>query len=166
MTDALLLLPDFALIALGWVVCRHTPLGRPVWDGVERLVYYLLFPALLFVSIVRNPLGPETALPLSASGVGITLLGIVAAYAEQSNSPHYSTIKVLEELYVACRQGDRQLRFDAHNFGCRSAAINFSFAVGTNRLNEFAVKDGHHVLRQVHRYSQVGLRYKTSYESA
>ena len=81
MTDALLLLPDFALIALGWVVCRHTPLGRPVWDGVERLVYYLLFPALLFVSIVRNPLSPETALPLAGSGVGITLLGIVAAYA-------------------------------------------------------------------------------------
>ena len=53
MSNALLLLPDFLLIALGWVVCHRTALGRPVWDGVERLVYYLLFPALLFGAIVR-----------------------------------------------------------------------------------------------------------------
>jgi len=50
------LLPDFVLIALGWLICRMTPLNRTVWDGAERLVYYLLFPALLFVAIVRNPL--------------------------------------------------------------------------------------------------------------
>lgn len=56
MPDALLLLPDFLLIAAGWVLCRHTPLDRKVWDGVERLVYFVLFPALLFVSTSRTPL--------------------------------------------------------------------------------------------------------------
>ena len=64
MNDALLLLPDFALILIGFVICRYTPLNRPVWDGVERLVYYVLFPALLFNAIVRNPLEITTALPL------------------------------------------------------------------------------------------------------
>ena len=56
MSDALLLLPDFALIVCGFLICRFTPMGRPVWDSAERLVYYLLFPALLFTAIVRNPL--------------------------------------------------------------------------------------------------------------
>ena len=62
MADALLLLPDFLLILLGYLLCRHTPLNRPVWDGAERLVYYLLFPCLLFHSIVRNPLRLDLSL--------------------------------------------------------------------------------------------------------
>ena len=46
--DALLLLPDFSLIVLGLALVQFTPLKRNVWDGVERLVYFVLFPALLF----------------------------------------------------------------------------------------------------------------------
>jgi len=81
MADALLLLPDFALIVLGWLICRHTPLNRPVWDGAERLVYYVLFPALLFNSILRHPLALGSALPLAASGLAIVAVGVVASYA-------------------------------------------------------------------------------------
>ena len=81
MEHALLLLPDFVLIALGWVVCRHTPLNRPVWDGVERLVYHLLFPALLFGAIVRYPLQPGTLLPLAGSTLAAVGVGIVLAMA-------------------------------------------------------------------------------------
>ncbi len=81
MPDTLLLLPDFTLIALGYLICRHTPLNRPVWDGIERLVYYVLFPALLFNSIVRNPLQPATALPLAAAGLAVVGTGIALAYA-------------------------------------------------------------------------------------
>ena len=51
-----LLLPDFALILCGSLVCRYTPLDRTVWEPVERLVYFFLFPVLLFHSIVRSPL--------------------------------------------------------------------------------------------------------------
>ena len=78
---ALLLLPDFVLIVLGFLICRQTPLDRPLWDAVERLVYYLLFPALLFGAIVRHPLQPATALPLAASAWIITGTGIALAYA-------------------------------------------------------------------------------------
>jgi predicted permease len=78
--DALLLLPDFLLIVAGFVICRTTPLNRPVWDGVERLVYYVLFPALLFNAIVRNPLQPATALPIAACGLAIVGTGIALAY--------------------------------------------------------------------------------------
>ena len=81
MANTLALLPDFALILAGWLVCRYTPLNRPVWDGAERLVYYVFFPALLFTSIVRNPLQASTALPLAAVGLGVTVTGIALAYA-------------------------------------------------------------------------------------
>jgi len=81
MPDLLLLLPDFALIVCGYVICRHTPLDRPVWDAVERLVYYLLFPALLFNAIVRHPLNPGTALQCGGAGLGVVLAGVALAMA-------------------------------------------------------------------------------------
>lgn len=81
MADALLILPDFALIAIGFLICRYTALDRPVWDGAERLVYYLLFPALLFGSIVRNPLQPMDALALAGGTLAVTAVGIALAYA-------------------------------------------------------------------------------------
>lgn len=79
MAYVLLLLPDFLLIVLGWTLCRYTPLDRTVWDGVERLVYYVLFPILLFVAIVRQPLEPGPMLNLLGCGLAVTLLGITLA---------------------------------------------------------------------------------------
>ena len=81
MSNALLLLPDFLLIVVGWFVCRHTPLNRSVWDAAERLVYYLLFPVLLFNSIVKSPLQPAQTFTLALAGVGTVACGIVLAYA-------------------------------------------------------------------------------------
>jgi len=79
--DALVLLPDFSLIALGWVLCRYTPLDRSLWDAVERLVYVVLFPVLLFGSIVRNPTPPDALLHLGGVGLAVVGLGIVLAAA-------------------------------------------------------------------------------------
>ena len=81
MSVALLLVPDFILIAAGWFICRHTALNRPVWDGAERLVYHVLFPALLFEAIVRNPPRLEAAAPLAGSAFGLTAVGVVLALA-------------------------------------------------------------------------------------
>jgi predicted permease len=81
MPDALLLLPDLLLIVCGFVLCRYTAINRSVWDGAERLVYYVLFPTLLFSAILRNPLSPASVLPLAGSGVAVVALGIVLAYA-------------------------------------------------------------------------------------
>lgn len=81
MPNALLLLPDFLLILTGYLICRFTALNRGVWDGVERLVYFVLFPALLFTAIVRSPLQPAEALPLVACGLAVVGAGIAMAYA-------------------------------------------------------------------------------------
>jgi predicted permease len=81
MSHAFLLVPDFLLILCGFVLCRWTALDRSVWDGVERLVYYLLFPVLLFNSILKSPLQPGTTLSLGLAGVGLTAVGVLLAYA-------------------------------------------------------------------------------------
>src|SRR4029453_18227633 len=81
MLDALLLLPDFLLIIVGFAVCRYTALGRPVWDSTERLVYYLLFSVLLFNSILRAPLQPGSTGNPAACGGALVLLGVATAYA-------------------------------------------------------------------------------------
>ena len=81
MATALLLLPDFMLIVLGYALCRYTSLNRTVWDAVERLVYYVLFPVLLFNSILKSPLQPGQTLALAAGSVGTVACGIVLAFA-------------------------------------------------------------------------------------
>jgi predicted permease len=81
MATAGLLLPDFVLIVLGYVLVRWSALDRSLWDGAERLVYYLLFPCLLFVAIVRQPISLGTLAGLGAAGLALTLLGIGLAYA-------------------------------------------------------------------------------------
>ena len=76
-----LLFPDFALIVLGYVLCRFTPINRSVWQPVEQLVYYLLFPVLLFHSITRNPIQWGEASQLLAAGVLGGLAGIALTYS-------------------------------------------------------------------------------------
>ncbi len=51
MNPAFLLLPDFLLILLGFILVRFTHLDKNIWTSAEKLVYYLLFPALLFNAI-------------------------------------------------------------------------------------------------------------------
>lgn len=76
-----LLLPDFALILLGYLVCRFTALNRKVWDQVESLVYFVLFPVLLFQSIVRSPLDLGATSSLIGAGLLLGVSGIALAYA-------------------------------------------------------------------------------------
>jgi predicted permease len=81
MVDVLVLLPDFSLIVLGWLLCRFTPLNRSVWDGVERLVYVVLFPVLLFGSIARHPTSLDALLSLGGVGLAIVGAGVLLAAA-------------------------------------------------------------------------------------
>jgi hypothetical protein len=45
---AQLLFPDFSLILIGYLLCRLTALNRKVWEQVDSLVYFFLFPVLRF----------------------------------------------------------------------------------------------------------------------
>ncbi|CAN7580911.1 AEC family transporter [Acidovorax sp. LjRoot117] len=81
MNYAQLLLPDFSLILCGYLICRYTALNRSVWQPVESLVYYLLFPVLLFQSIVKSPVDIGAASGLIAAGLLSGLIGIALAYS-------------------------------------------------------------------------------------
>lgn len=81
MRDAQLLLPDFSLILVGYLLCRFTALDRPVWQAVERLVYFFLFPVFLFQSIVRTPLDLHAASTLIGAGLALMVCGIALAWS-------------------------------------------------------------------------------------
>ncbi len=81
MIYAQLLLPDFFLIVCGFLLCRHTALDRAVWAQVESLVYYFLFPVLLFQSIVKSPLDLGATSSMIGAGVLLGLAGIAMAYS-------------------------------------------------------------------------------------
>lgn len=77
---AQLLFPDFALILCGFLVCRFTSLNRTVWQQVDALVYFFLFPVLLFHSIAKTTLDLRAASSLIGAGWALGLAGIALAY--------------------------------------------------------------------------------------
>jgi predicted permease len=88
MGTALLILPNFVLILAGFVLARAFEYGRSFWEGLEKLVYYVLFPALLLRSIALSVLdlgslgtlvacaGALMALAMALSGLARPLLGV------------------------------------------------------------------------------------------
>ena len=81
MNFAQLLFPDFSLILCGYLICRLTALNRPVWQQVESLVYFFLFPVLLFHSIVKSPLDLNAASSLIGAGLSLGLCAIALSYS-------------------------------------------------------------------------------------
>lgn len=79
-STALLLFPDFALILLGVAVRRWMKLGDHFWSGVEKLVYFLLFPALLVNAILKTTLKLGDALPLVAAALASMLVAMLLAW--------------------------------------------------------------------------------------
>lgn len=80
MSTVALLLPDFSLIVLGYLLCRCTALRRPMWVALEQLVYFFLFPVLLFQSIVRSPIDARGASALIGAGLALGVSGIALAW--------------------------------------------------------------------------------------
>jgi malonate transporter len=76
-----ILFPDLALIALGFVLSRKVDWGPDLWAGIERLNYYVLFPALLLHSLVRRPLEFDVARDLALGVVLVIAAGLLAGLA-------------------------------------------------------------------------------------
>ncbi|MBL8512925.1 MAG: AEC family transporter [Betaproteobacteria bacterium] len=80
MSITLLLVPDFALILLGFAISRLTGFGRDFWSGLEKLVYFVLFPALLFHSIAKNKIDFVAAAPALKLAALVVLIGMACAW--------------------------------------------------------------------------------------
>jgi len=75
-----LLLPDFLLILLGFLLMRFTKWTAEFWDGLEKMVYYVLFPALLFYSTARTPFDFAITGKLLEVTLGATVVGIALGW--------------------------------------------------------------------------------------
>ena len=129
MTAALLLLPDFLLIALGALLRRSHSFDAAFWSGIERLVYFVLFPALLFRSLASSPLSPADAGRLAVVGLAFTAAGMALSALGQR------LFRLPHATFVACFQCG--FRFNtyialaaASRFGGAEAVAAISLLIG------------------------------------
>jgi predicted permease len=79
MPVALAILPNFLLILAGFALSRRFDYGRGFWDGLEKLVYYVLFPALLFRSLSVAHIDFARTGTVAAAALGFTIAGMALA---------------------------------------------------------------------------------------
>lgn len=80
MNTLTLLFPDLALIAIGHLLFRSGIWSRGFWQELEKMIYFLLFPALLFSTILRTNLGSAGALPAVSVALGAIAVGIFLGF--------------------------------------------------------------------------------------
>lgn len=69
------------LIVLGLALARAFDYGRGFWEGLEKLVYYVLFPALLFRSLALARIDFAQAGTLVAAACAFTIAGFLLSIA-------------------------------------------------------------------------------------
>jgi malonate transporter and related proteins len=97
-TNLLLMLPDFALILIGALMARRFAYERGFWEGTERLVYYVLFPPLLFNAIVTAEFSFASDMLVLAAAVGSFLAAVALAYLA------VPLFKPRPEIFAGCVQ--------------------------------------------------------------
>lgn len=79
MNSAALIAPDFAIILLGLLLRVKLGFEKSFWEKAEKLVFYVLFPPLLFTSIAGSNLSLGASAGFLAVGVGTMVLGVAAS---------------------------------------------------------------------------------------
>lgn len=75
-----LILPDFLLMALGLILVRSHFVPIDFFHGAEKLVYYILFPALLFSSMAKSELSLQQISTLGLGTALVLLSGVILTY--------------------------------------------------------------------------------------
>lgn len=79
MQNVLLLIPDFALILLGAGLRRWMRVTDSFWSGTEQLMYYVLFPALIFSVLTKTHIDFSATAPLLAAALLALASGMLLA---------------------------------------------------------------------------------------
>jgi predicted permease len=100
LANALLILSDFALIALGLLLRRlwSESFRKGFWTGAEKLVYYVLFPALLFNAINRAQFSLATEATVLAVAVGAFLSAVALGFAARL------VVRPAPDVFASCVQ--------------------------------------------------------------
>jgi hypothetical protein len=80
MSAALLVLPDCLIIIFSWLLKRKIEFSREFFVSLEKLIYYVLFPAMLFQSIVYMPISMSTAAEFFFAAAAVVACGIVLSW--------------------------------------------------------------------------------------
>jgi len=90
------LIPVFAVIALGWTIKRLDFPGEGLWAPLDRLVYYIFFPALLMETLATANLADFDVWPMAyALWAGLfTMVAILMAifWLGKFSGPQFSSI--------------------------------------------------------------------------
>ena len=94
------LIPVFLVIALGVVLKRVLLTERTAWDAIERLVYYVLFPALLIVTTATGDLarvpaanvGGALALAIVTLSLALLVFKPLLTRALKLSGPAYTSV--------------------------------------------------------------------------
>jgi len=90
------LLPLFALIALGYVA-RRVGWPKPrAWRTIERLTYYVLFPALLFTSLATTSLAGGGAVAAALAVASVATAGLALLVSKPLALPGPTLTSVLQ----------------------------------------------------------------------
>lgn len=79
MDNVLLILPDFLIILLGALLSARFNYDRNFWKSAERLVFNVLFPPLLFLSVARSSASLSEAGYFLLVGVVTMLFAVLAS---------------------------------------------------------------------------------------
>lgn len=97
----LLLFPDFAIVALGYALRRFW-LAPTAWVTIEKLVYFVLFPCLLFYAVANSPLRVDAVGAFALGSPAIILSAAVLGFLVKPLS-NMSRVDFASGLQVAYR---------------------------------------------------------------
>ncbi len=84
MSSVLLILPDFMIILLGYLLrqfLKNSFFNEGFWKGTEKLVFYVLFPPMLFTSVANAKLSLAEAGTFLSVGIAAMMGGVLFSYA-------------------------------------------------------------------------------------
>lgn len=81
MQSILLIAPDFLIIVLGAAAYSYLKYPQIFWQWAEKLVFYILFPPLLLISIATSRLSVSQSSEFLAAGLATMSLGVVLAWS-------------------------------------------------------------------------------------
>jgi hypothetical protein len=123
LSTALLILPDFALMLLGLLLAHRLGFERGFWSGAEKLVYYVMFPPLLFNAIVHAEFSIVGDAKLLAAALGAFALSAAIGFAA------YPLLRPPGDVFASCVQTAFRynsyigLAFSQSLFGARGVAL-------------------------------------------
>ncbi len=79
------LLPSFLMVILGGLVRKR--LSVNAWQGLDRLNFEILFPALIFVAASGRPIAPSDIIRIGPAVWAILLLGLCVGYLSRRFGP-------------------------------------------------------------------------------